>query len=143
LFYQYSQAVILLVTSLVAILMGIWVVSRAVSVGAEVIPTKDRKLLTELIKKPNEGGVNQYIRIASLSGRSGLFTKLGFTGLPLATAGLGVLLVFLSLGMELTGADESPAQLMDLAKLVLGAFIGSFVQRKVTQSGGDKLEDTI
>ncbi|MEQ8696535.1 MAG: hypothetical protein RLO48_12175 [Bauldia litoralis] len=89
-----------------------------------VIRPEDREYLWPLLTKPNSEAVDQYIRLASLSGFSGSFTKVGFTGLPLATVALTLIFVILSLLTDNT-------DLMELAKLTLGAFIGSFVQRQV------------
>jgi len=78
----------------------------------------------------DEGAVNLYVRLTGLTGITGFFTKLGLTGLPLATIGLTI---FFSVMFF-----NSP-EFMDLAKLTLGAFIGSFVQRQATpqQAGGN------
>jgi hypothetical protein len=54
---------------------------------------------------------------------TGSFTQLGLTGLPLATIGLTLFFSFLAL--------VHPDGFLDLTKLTLGAFIGSFVQRQV------------
>jgi hypothetical protein len=64
------------------------------------------------------------VRLSSLSGATGTATKLGLTGLPLATVGLTI---FFS-AISIFGAQG----FLDLAKLTLGAFIGSFVQRAVS-----------
>jgi hypothetical protein len=89
-----------------------------------VIRPEDRDYVWPLIKDEKVQSIDQYIRLASLSGFSGAFTKIGFTGLPLATVALTIIFVVLSLA---TGKQD----LMELAKLTLGAFIGSFVQRQV------------
>jgi hypothetical protein len=62
--------------------------------------------------------------LSSLSGTTGTATKLGLTGLPLATVGLTI---FFSV-IAIFGVDG----FLDLAKLTLGAFIGSFVQRNIS-----------
>jgi hypothetical protein len=72
--------------------------------------------------------VDQYVRLRSLSGMSGTFTKLGVTGLPLVTVFLTLLFSLVSL-LPIARAEN----FLDLAKLTLGAFIGSFVQRQVEQ----------
>jgi hypothetical protein len=95
-----------------------------------VIPNEDRKLLEDLIREGNEKGIDQYVRLSSLSGTTGSFTKLGLSGLPLATIGLTLFFSLVSIFHE-TG-------FLDLAKLTLGAFIGSFVQRSVT---GEKVNN--
>ncbi|MEM7770807.1 MAG: hypothetical protein AAF327_09875, partial [Cyanobacteria bacterium P01_A01_bin.37] len=75
----------------------------------------------QLCKRSKEA-INQYVILSSLSGFTGTFQKIGFSGLPLATSALT--LVFCALSFT---NDE----FMELAKLTLGAFIGSFVQRNV------------
>jgi hypothetical protein len=86
-----------------------------------VLPPQDRKLLEDLIRDGNEKGIDQYVRLSSLSGTTGAATKLGLTGLPLATASLTI---FFS-ALAIFGING----FLDLTKLTLGAFIGSFVQR--------------
>ena len=70
------------------------------------------------------------MRLSSLSGFTGTFTKLGLTGLPLATVALT--LIFAALALLPVGL-EGQKSFFDLTKLTLGAFIGSFVQRQVEQ----------
>lgn len=72
--------------------------------------------------------VDQYVRLRSLSGWAGNFTKLGVTGLPLTT----VILTLIFSAVALIPTQHSQ-NFLDLAKLTLGAFIGSFVQRQVEQ----------
>ena len=58
-----------------------------------------------------------------------MFTKVGLTGLPPATI---LLVIFFSLfAFYEADTDKSFASFMDLTKLTLGAFIGSYVQRAV------------
>lgn len=90
------------------------------------ITPEDRELLEPLIKEANEKAIDQYVRLSSLSGATGTATRLGLTGLPLATIGLTV---FFSLGAMINYG------FLDLAKLTLGAFIGSFVQKAVVDAG--------
>jgi hypothetical protein len=73
--------------------------------------------------------IDQYVRLRALTGISGNFTKLGVTGLPLTTVFLTLVFCVISL---LPSTTNSPA-FLDLAKLTLGAFIGSFVQGRVEQ----------
>jgi hypothetical protein len=63
-------------------------------------------------------------QLAMSAGAIGTFIKLQITGLPLATICLTILFALLGL---LSGL-QSP--FYDLAKLTLGAFIGSYVQRQ-------------
>jgi len=89
------------------------------------------------VKDGKEDPISQYIRLTSLTGFTGTFTKLGLTALPLATIALTLFFSVLAI---------SYPPFMDLAKLTLGAFIGSFVQKQVgsaqgsvTLPGGEKL----
>jgi hypothetical protein len=68
--------------------------------------------------------MTSYIRLSSLSGLVGTFTKIGLSGLPLATIGLTFIFTLLSV---------FGANFFDLARLTLGAFIGSYVQRTATE----------
>jgi hypothetical protein len=83
--------------------------------------------LEDKVQAGEEKAVDQYIRLTSLTGITGVFTKLGLTGLPLAT--IGLTLIFSALA-------ASNNEFMDLAKLTLGAFIGSFVQKQSQGSRG-------
>jgi hypothetical protein len=104
--------------------------SKAGSLTSQVIRPEDRRLLEPLICEPKREAISEYIRLASLSGFSGTFTKLGFTGLPLAT----VVLTLLLLGISVSPVDEETRKgVFDMAKLTLGAFLGSFVQRNIEQ----------
>jgi len=117
----------LIATILIALLAAVIASTFFRSAGRStnyVIRPEDREKLWPLITEPKVDAVDQYIRLASLSGFSGAFTKVGFTGLPLATVILTLIFVVLSLLTDNT-------DLMELAKLTLGAFIGSFVQRQV------------
>lgn len=132
------RASFLLVVALVGSLLGAWLLRTALHSTKKIISDEDRALLVPLIQSNNAEAINQYVRLSSLAGGTGFFTKLGFTGLPLITAALGMILILLAMWEK-----DSPlsTELMDLAKLVLGAFIGSFVQRKVERSGNQKPED--
>ena len=135
------EATFLVLTSMVAALIGGMLLRAAAYGSKQIIPDEDRGLLEPLISAKDEDAISQYVRISSLTGTTGTFTKLGFTGLPLVTAALGVLFVFLAIFTT----KETSSELMDLGKLVIGAFIGSFVQRRVDRiSKGDPLpEDTL
>jgi hypothetical protein len=86
-----------------------------------VIAPQDFDLLGPAVSQANADAITQWIRLNSLTGWVGFFTKIGLTGLPLATI---VLTIFLAL----MGLANSA--FFDLAKLTLGAFLGSFVQRQ-------------
>jgi hypothetical protein len=101
--------------------IGIRLLKAAGAVTREVIPTGEYALLAQAISSGNEKAISEYIRLSSLSGMTGTFTKIGLTGLPFATIVLTILLSILGL--------FNP-KFFDLAQLTLGAFIGSNVQKK-------------
>ncbi|WBY07172.1 hypothetical protein PIB19_17430 [Sphingomonas sp. 7/4-4] len=88
---------------------------------SRVINSDEWAAISDQVKSGQEEAVTQYIRLTSLSGFTGAFTKLGLTGLPLATIGLTLFFSILAI---------SYPTFLDLAKLTLGAFIGSFVQKQ-------------
>jgi hypothetical protein len=94
-------------------------------VTTEVIPARDFAILGPAVRDGNEQAITQWIRLNSLSGVTGTFTKIGLTGLPLAT-------IVLTLLLALGGLVNT--QLFELAKLTLGAFLGSFVQQRQTDA---------
>ena len=94
------------------------------------IPPSKYSLLAPLIQEGKTESIDQYVRLCSLSGFTGTFTKLGLTGLPLTTVALTLIFAALAL---LPTDPESQKSFFDLTKLTLGAFIGSFVQRQVEQ----------
>jgi hypothetical protein len=94
------------------------------------IPPGNYALLAPLIQEGKSESIDQYVRLSSLSGFTGTFTKLGLTGLPLTTVALTLIFAALAL---LPVDPDSQKSFFDLTKLTLGAFIGSFVQRQVEQ----------
>ena len=107
---------------------------------ARTIPAEDLPLIREAVIKGNAEPIDQYLRLRSLSGIAGNFTKLQVTGLPLTTVFLT--LVFSVVAMLPLANAEVPKQFLDLAKLTLGAFIGSFVQGRVEQRKQQQAEAT-
>jgi hypothetical protein len=130
--YAYLPELILFVVGTTSAIMGINLI-RSAGLAAiapnVVINPKEWSELSSSIKEGKEDAVTQYIRLTSLTGLTGLFTKLGLTGLPLAT-------IFLTMFFSLLYLKDE--QYLDLAKLTLGAFIGSFVQKQISapQAGG-------
>lgn len=110
----------------VALYIGSRIIQSNISIRKDVIRAEDRALLEPLIRDANEKAVDQYVRLSSLTGMTGLATKLGLTGLPLITVALTLIFAGLHLYSPTNG------EFMDLTKLTLGAFIGSFVQRAAT-----------
>jgi hypothetical protein len=113
----------LFIIALVTGYVGYRLIVAAGATTAVVIPPQDYVLLAPLIADGKTESIDQYVRLSSLATFTGSFTQLGLTGLPLATIGLtlffSVISIFHSDGF------------LDLTKLTLGAFIGSFVQRQV------------
>jgi hypothetical protein len=125
-----------LTAAMICTIVGIKLL-RAVGIATtQVISPQDYPILAPAIAAGNEQAISQFIRLSSLSGVTGTFTKIGLTGLPLATIALTILLSVLGL---------ANSQFFDLAKLTLGAFLGSFVQRQseiVARPGVGRREKT-
>jgi hypothetical protein len=111
----------ILLSGIVCTFVGIRLLKAAGIVTQRVIPEHDYDLLSSAIREGNEKAVSEYIRLSSLAGMTGTFTRVGLTGLPLATILLTILLAIL-------GVFEQ--KFFDLAQLTLGAFIGSYVQKR-------------
>ena len=120
---------ILVVAALVVLVSVIVAATRIIVAGISerqvTIPEMDREMLVPLIANADEKAIDQYVRLSSLTGAAGLATKLGLMGLPLLTVALTLIFA----GLSLYSSDKG---FMDLTKLTLGAFIGSFVQRAAT-----------
>jgi hypothetical protein len=123
----------LLIPNAVYIVLGVVAVTSAIiayrlvaaggATATVVIPPQDYPLLAPLVAEGRADAIDQYVRLSSLAKFTDTFTQLGLTGLPLATIGLTLFFSGLAL--------LRPEEFLDLAKLTLGAFIGSFVQRQV------------
>lgn len=126
----YYPELILFTVAVFTALLGVSLL-RATGVASiapgPVINPREWEDLSDKVAEGKEDAITQYVRLRSLTGITGIFTKLGIQGLPLATIALTL---FFSL-MYLY-ADEY----LDLAKLTLGAFIGSFVQKQVGERQG-------
>lgn len=114
---------LLLVAALICARVGYSMLKAAGAVGRDVIPRQDYELLSKLMADEKEKSIDLYIRLNSLTGATGVFTKLGISGLPLAT-------IFLTLVFSLLGFSSENTKLLDFANLTLGAFLGSYVQKK-------------
>ena len=124
----YAGPLILFVAALTSSLVGYGLLRAAGTSTKQVIPPQDYQLLSQMLAQNNQDGINNYIKLSGLTGIIGAFTKVGLTGLPLATIGLTVF--FAVLGVILRDNTNHSTSLIDLAKLTLGAFIGSYVQRQ-------------
>jgi hypothetical protein len=112
---------LLFVVGLIAY-FGCRIVLKDAYIPAPTIAERDRSLLEPLISEGNQKAIDEYVRLASLTGVTGSATKLGLTGLPLVTVALTMIFAALAI-------YRPDLEFMDLTKLTLGAFIGSFVQR--------------
>jgi hypothetical protein len=121
----------IMLIGIIAALFAIRLFTKAGSLSSQVIRPEDRALLDPLIRDAKKEAINEYIRLASLTGFVGTFTKLGFTGLPLVTVALTLILLVISLLLHRD--PDMQKSVFDMAKLMLGAFVGSFVQRNVEQ----------
>jgi hypothetical protein len=117
--------ILLFFSAAVCAFVGIRLLKSSGAVSTQVIPPQDYELLSAAIREGNEKAISEYIRLSSLSGTTGAFTKVGLTGLPLATIFLTLLLAVLGIFVP---------KFLDLAQLTLGAFIGSYVQKKQADS---------
>jgi hypothetical protein len=113
--------VLLIFSAIICTVVGIRLLSAAGAVTQHVIPPQDHELLSPAIRDGNDKAISEYIRLSSLSGVTGTFTKVGLTGLPLAT-------IVLTMFLAILGVFNP--KFYDLAQLTLGAFIGSYVQKQ-------------
>lgn len=118
--HSYGFEILIVSASLMLIVIGFRLLRSAGKGTATVIPPEERQLLNPLIRDAKKDAIEQYVVLSSLSGFTGTFQKLGFTGLPLATAGLTLIFSIFAF---------KDSAFLELAKLTLGAFIGSFVQK--------------
>jgi hypothetical protein len=128
----YLPAWILFLSEIVCAIVGYSLLNAAGAASKEVIPRQDYELLSALVSEEKEKAIDLYVRLNSLSGFTGFFTKIGITGLPLAT--IALTLVFTVMGLLANGTTK----LFDLANLTLGAFLGSYVQRRVSSSRSNR-----
>lgn len=126
-----NSTIVLLIIGYITLSIGKGLITEIRITDNRTIPLDDLPLVREAVIKGNSEPIDQYLRLRSLSGISGNFTKLQITGLPLTTVVLTLIFSFIAL---LPLSDPNlPSQFLDLAKLTLGAFIGSFVQGRVEQ----------
>lgn len=126
--FYYCAALVLSMFSMIFLVLGVRLIKSIDVFTSDTIPAKDYDLITKAIDAGDENAINLYIKLRSLSGWVGACTKLGLTGLSLAT-------IFLTIFFTIIGMVN--AKFYDLAQLMLGAFIGSFVQKKNEVSAGD------
>lgn len=144
--YAGGSIILFLVTSVIAMYafsLSVRIYSSESTVK-DVIPASDRTFLVDIIKNCNHEALDMYIKICSLYGFTGNITKLGLSGLPLLTVALTLLFTTLAAVLWAQPHPSNPsgqidmiANIMDLAKLTLGAFIGLFVQRTVSERASE------
>jgi hypothetical protein len=127
---QESATISLILIAVVAALLGKSLLTSVHMGDARTIPYEDLPLVRQAVIDGKSEPIDQYVRLRALSGISGNFTKLGVTGLPLTTVGLTLIFSFIAI---FTLDKDTATAFLDLAKLTLGAFIGSFVQGRVEQ----------
>lgn len=126
--YKYTPEFIICAVGVFAALLGVKLVRAGGLSPSDPLPVvnpHEWRILSAALTKCEDDPIGQYIRLSSLTGATGFFTKLGLSGLPLATIALTL---FFAIG-SLVAPDE--ARFYDLTQLTLGAFIGSFVQKQV------------
>jgi len=124
----YAPSLLLIVAAGVSTVFGFIVLYSVGARNRVIIPEVHREVLHELIRKRDREAIELYIRLSALSGVTGFFQKMGFHGLPLATICLSV--AFGLLALLVPASDALHQTFADLAKLTLGAFLGSYVQRQ-------------
>ena len=103
------------------------------------LPSDARELLRAWLQK-SEDPIGDWTKLVGLTGGTGVFRKLELSGMPLATILMTLLFCVLGLIAPVlpkvlpgtAGADTFDAAakiFLDMAKLTLGAFIGSFVTK--------------
>lgn len=130
----FTAPLAILIAAIFCTIVGIHLLKAAGIVTQHVIPPHDYELLASAIQAGNGQAISEYVRLSSLSGMTGTFTKLGLTGLPLATIALTIFLAALGLVVP---------KFFDLAQLTLGAFIGSYVEKRHEASSSKQKRDHI
>ena len=123
-----ATPVIFVAISILAVFTGYLLLRAAGSLNKQVIPQEDYGILAEALLHDKNKTIEYYIKLSSLTGVMGKFTQLGLSGLPLATVLITLFFSLLSIWVEDPGKSAS---FFDLAKLTLGAFLGSYVQRQI------------
>lgn len=128
---QYTPELIVCAVGFFTALLGVKLVRAGGVTPSDPLPVVNAtewNILARAISSHPDDPIGQYIRLSSLTGVTGLFTKLGLSGLPLATIGLTILFAIMSVAVQ---TEDAQSRFYELTQLTLGAFIGSFVQRQV------------
>jgi len=129
----YLGPFMMLLVSILASALGFAMIQVSGRATRRVINPDDRAVVTQMLLSNNQAGIDNYIRLSSLTGVIGAFTKLGLSGLPLATIALTV--IFALMALITLNSDSTSKAMLDLCKLTLGAFIGSYVQKQTAVTG--------
>lgn len=81
-FVNESGTITLLVVGILTAMLGIRLLTTVRLAGVRTIPVEDLPLVRQAVIDGKPEPVDQYVRLRSLSGWAGNFTKLGVTGLP-------------------------------------------------------------
>jgi hypothetical protein len=135
-----SATIVLLIIGYITLSKGKGLITTVRFISNRTIPVEDLPLVQDAVMRGISEPIDQYLRLRSLSGIAGNFTKLQITGLPLTTVFLT--LIFSVIALMPLSNPQLPSQFLDLAKLTLGAFIGSFVQGRVEQRKQQQAEAT-
>lgn len=111
------------------------------------LPDDARSLFRSIIEQSSDP-IGDWTRLVGLTGGTGVFRKLELSGMPLATILMTILFCFMGVfapalprilgftDLQKTGAADAFGNastiFLDMAKLTLGAFIGSFVTKAKT-----------
>jgi hypothetical protein len=96
-FYGFLAHMIVLLIGVICAFLGVRLLRSAGAAFERVIPRDDFPVLAEAVVNGKSEAIDQYVRLSSLSGFTGTFTKLGLTGLPLTTVSLTLIFSILSL----------------------------------------------
>jgi hypothetical protein len=116
------------------------------TISGNALPNDARILLSSSIEHSADP-IGDWTRLVGLTGGKGVFRKLELSGMPLATILMTILFCALGLAApvlpDLLGTASAPAPrepfdkaaaiFLDMAKLTLGAFIGSFVTKSTSR----------
>ena len=129
----YLGPLMMFLVAILASALGFAMIQVSGRATRRVINPEDRDVVTKLLLSNPQTGIDNYIRLSSLTGIIGGFTKLGLSGLPLATISLTV--IFALMALITLSSEKTSTAMLDLCKLTLGAFIGSYVQKQTTVGG--------
>ena len=79
----YAIPLLLFFAVIVSTIIGYGLLRASGRASRRTIPPQDYGLVQQLLLEKNVTGIDQYIRLNSLRGFMGVFTRIGLTGLPL------------------------------------------------------------